>query len=277
MSLFLRISDVDLVNTARRSFPRVVRDIGVAYTEPRYWRRRYWSQGVVFICGCGHSGTTLMLRVLGAHPSVYATSMETGLFLRQPLSWPQFRELRREVERSGRGFLVEKTPRHIRHLQLMRRTVPGAKFLIMVRDGRDVTASIGHRNGGCFSDGLDRWIADNRIAVAEACADDVLIIRYEDLIENFERTISRACRFIGFNPDGTLIEYHRVPFTWNGCDGTVKGDGRSEAGHIQLRAWQINQPVFDGRGRWKKELPPEVALAFSRPEAADILRYFHYI
>lgn len=218
-----------------------------------------------------------MLRVLGAHPSVYAASMETDLFLRQPLPWSRFRELRRDFERSGRAFLAEKTPRHIRHLQLIRRTVPGAKFLIMVRDGRDVTASIGHRNGGCFSDGLDRWIADNRIAISEACADDVLIIRYEDLIENFERTMSRACRFIGISPDGTLIEYHRVPFIWNGCDGTVKGDGRSEAGHMQLRAWQVNQPVFDGRGRWKKELPPEVALAFSRPEVADILRHFHYV
>jgi hypothetical protein len=31
-------------------------------------------------------------------------------------------------------------------------------------------------------------------------------------------------------------------------------DGIGEEKHLQRRAWQIQQPIFDGRGRWRSEL-----------------------
>jgi hypothetical protein len=31
-------------------------------------------------------------------------------------------------------------------------------------------------------------------------------------------------------------------------------DGVGEEEHLKRRAWQIQQPIFDGRGRWQREL-----------------------
>lgn len=35
-----------------------------------------------------------------------------------------------------------------------------------------------------------------------------------------------------------------------------KTSGVGEVEHRALRNWQINQPIFDGRGSWKKKLTP---------------------
>ncbi len=37
----------------------------------------------IIIGGCGRSGTTLLLSILGSHPNIQAIKDETGLFLKQ--------------------------------------------------------------------------------------------------------------------------------------------------------------------------------------------------
>ena len=68
--------------------------------------------------------------------------------------------------RAGRRVILEKTPRHIRVLDVIRGHLPRPRFLIVVRDGRDVAASMARRFGDVRV-GIDRWIKDNTLAVAE--------------------------------------------------------------------------------------------------------------
>jgi len=134
----------------------------------------------VFIVGAPRSGTTFLQNLLGAHPLV-ATSQETDLFDHYVGPWrsqwerqlPESAEewkrrrhkglpailteeefdalLGQVIERvhaatmalkPGARVLLEKVPGYGLHGNLILRYVPQARFIHLVRDGRDVAASM---------------------------------------------------------------------------------------------------------------------------------------
>lgn len=122
-----------------------------------------------FIFACGRSGTTLLGRLLGAHPDVaylrepyhsWATidpALDvTNLHARGParLWWDASdvsdairtrfaRLILGERERAGRPLLVEKTPHNAYRLGFLEALTMGrARFIHIVRDGVDVARSI---------------------------------------------------------------------------------------------------------------------------------------
>ena len=84
------------------------------------------------ITGCGHTGTTLLARMMGVHSQIYNPPFETNIFLAyNSLKWQYLIEsLYREAEREKRKFkvLLEKTPRHIWHVDFVRRKLPKTKI-----------------------------------------------------------------------------------------------------------------------------------------------------
>lgn len=249
--------------------------IVLAVTEPPRWRDRSWVDQVVFVCGCGHSGTSLLLRILAAHPAVYAPMAETKAFM-ATTPWPFLRDLRRDCTAAGKRVLVEKTPQHIRHMDRIRQAVPGARFVVMVRDGRDVTASIARRVGDP-AEGMKRWVCDTLLSRQAEAAADTTILRYEDLTEDTEGRIREVCRFIGLPFDPAMLDYHRTAVTWNGTDGSRKGSGQEGEEHRALRAWQLNQPIFNATGQGREDLPPEITASLFDGVAGDLMAHFDYV
>jgi hypothetical protein len=249
--------------------------IVLAVTEPPHWRDRPWADQVVFVCGCGHSGTSLLLRILAAHPAVYAPMAETKAFM-ATTPWPFLRDLRRDCLAAGKRVLVEKTPQHIRHMDRIRQAVPGARFVVMVRDGRDVTASITRRIGDP-AEGLKRWVGDTLLSRRAEAMPDTMILRYEDLTEDAEGRIREVCRFIGIPFDPSMLDYHRTAVTWNGKDGSRKGSGQEGEEHRALRAWQLNQPIFNGTGQWRGDLPPEIVARLFDGVPGELMAHFGYV
>ena len=149
-----------------------------------------------FICGCGHSGTSLMAAMFASHAEVFIPLRETEAFLARDAVAERLAALLAEARASGRPHLAEKTPRHVRRIAMIRRRVPGARFVAMVRDGRDVAASFIRRLGAA-EPGARRWIADNTALGREQDAPDVMVVRYEDLIEAPEAVLRRVCAFAG--------------------------------------------------------------------------------
>lgn len=245
-----------------------------ALTEPSRWACRPWADQVTFVCGSPHSGTSVTLRVIGEHPAVYAPMYESEAFLRAMPPWGMLRRLRCETVASGRRVLVEKTPDHLKHIEHIRRLVPGAQFIITIRDGRDVAASIAHRKHSPSS-GVRRWQAAAAITAREVNAPDVLCLRYEDFVDDPIGYVRRICAFVGIPYLREMLDFHRHPVRYNGRDGKQKGTGVG-GDHQRLRSWQINQPIFDGRGRWKHELSTEVAAAFNVGELGSLMRQFGY-
>ena len=200
-------------------------------------------QQAIFICGSGHCGTSLIANILAAHPDAHVPLRESHIFVGGRDTAGPLRALLAEGERSGKPVLVEKTPAHIRHMDLIRFRVPGARFVIPVRDGRDVVASFVKR-GVSAGDAVRRWIKDTTITVAERSEPDVLVYRHEDLITDTADTIRSVCEFAGLTFTDDLLRYHEEERQWFGADA-AKLDK-----HRQHRNWQINQPIFDSRGRW---------------------------
>ena len=192
--------------------------------------------------------------MFAAHPDVFVPLRETGAFKKPLLARHRYRALRREAEASHRSFLVEKTPRHVHHVDLIRRMVPGARFIMPVRDGRDVVASIARRSGSVQA-GIDRWVRDTGAILEQRDRDDVFTYRHEDLIEDTRGIVMAVCSFAGIPFDETMLNYHQTERLWFGQQKLVDADPHEQ--HKLHRTWQINQPVFDNRGRWLDELTLE--------------------
>lgn len=228
-----------------------------------------------FICGCGHSGTSLLAAMFAAHPDVYVPLAETRIFLR-PLPVLRVAGLRLQALLRGRKHLVEKTPRHVEKIALIRATIPGARFILMVRDGRDVAASIFKRIADLDA-AVERWTASNSIVRDLAGAPDCAIVRYEDLIEDPEGQLRRLCAQIGIPFAAEMLDYHKQPRQWFGTRTLRQGDAATGAGHNELRNWQINQPIFDGRGKWKSVLGEAAPPALESGKGGELMRHFGYL
>ncbi len=215
-------------------------------------RRRY---SPIFVVGCGHSGTSLMLRMLGAHSNIYAIADETGVAIGEDDAI--FRLYARNFDKSaamtGRMRWVEKTPKHVQHIEFIRRHRPESKFIGMVRDPRDVSNSLKKRHGDLQA-GIQRWIEDNEALLSFAGAKFMRIVRYEDLIDDAEGVLRGCMQFLGESYEDAQLAFHRRPVDWYvPTQGPVAENSAPEE-HNALRNWQINQPVFDGRRKWEAEL-----------------------
>jgi hypothetical protein len=207
-----------------------------------------------FICGCGHSGTTLIANILSAHPNAHVPLRETYIFQDDTLH-SQWRHVRLlwEGALTGKRIFIEKSPLHIKHVDSIRAAVRGARFVMPVRDGRDVIASIVRRKGHAQA-AAERWIKENSIVLAERERPDVLVYRHEDLVRDAASVVRKICKFLDIEYKDNLLEYHKQERLWFGQTEIQEGNGREGEGHHRLRNWQVNQPIFDSGGRWRSEL-----------------------
>jgi hypothetical protein len=126
--------------------------------------------GPIFVVGAARSGTTWVYDILTAHPKV-AGAYETWLFtmnqgvgsLFGPAHFPSrhsglgrsysrevvLREVRQFTARllalrlgADHRFLVEKSPSHVMTMPLIQEIYPEARFIHVLRDGRDVCVSV---------------------------------------------------------------------------------------------------------------------------------------
>jgi hypothetical protein len=88
--------------------------------------------------------------------------------------------------------------------------VPGARLMILARDGRATALSMYKRRWmATVRACMDRWgeFAGMTAAALKRCpADRVLVVRYEDLVRNFEEELARVHSFFSLPaPDFDLI------------------------------------------------------------------------
>ena len=232
----------------------------------------------VFIVGCGHSGTSIMLAILGYHPSFYPIHQESDLFMKSN------NEIRAtldqwdlECRKIGKKRWIEKTPTHIFHIGKLSLYRPNARFILMLRDGRDVACSLKARKpNNSFSTIVDRWVYDNLAGLQYWNDYRVKVVKYENLVTDPQATLRDVCDFLEEEYTHTMLSYYETPRFWY-SDKIEKPDTIiGQAVHTQLRNWQINQPIFDGRGNWKKEMGEEEKVIF-KDKAQKYLKQFGYV
>ena len=107
--------------------------------------------------------------------------------------------------RMGKPSWINKTPGLLNHLDGMSKLYPRAKYLLILRDGRDVAASNLSQAWGpsTVREAARRWKklileAQKSIRSKEL---DYAELRYEDLVESSHRVLTRAFEFLGLKCD----------------------------------------------------------------------------
>jgi hypothetical protein len=154
------------------------------------------------------------------------------------------------AETAGKPRWGDDTPSYLKRMRRIQRALTEARFVHVVRDGRDTLAAkpAAISTGAAIATG-QRWSKKVRSAQQqEHLMDWFLEIRYEDLIADTEATLRRVCEFI------------ELPFEAGMVDPA--GRGAVEAGL---------GPV----GCWRERLEPEQLSAFEEVagEMLDELGY----
>ena len=119
------------------------------------------------------------------------------------------------TRRAGKDLWVEKTPRHVLHASRIRKLVSGSVFLHMVRDGRDVVASIVDR-ARRFPDrfhrqsdpayGIAQWNRSMRATEAALREPGHVVVLYETLATEPQETLEALCASIGLLFEKGMLE-----------------------------------------------------------------------
>jgi hypothetical protein len=196
----------------------------------------------VLIGGCGRSGTTLLLAILGSHPFVHAIPDETHAFCptaygtwagtsagvkvesandqlhrtrmttfdpEAPFDLTKLdNALARWPPASAGLRWCEKTPKNILFFRRLLNELGDVRLIHVVRDGRDVVTSVHPGRDGLFHVPPERWIEEVQAGLDVADDPRTLTIRYEDLVLDYGRSIERVCGFIGEPFDERLRQWH---------------------------------------------------------------------
>lgn len=251
-----------------------------------FWGSR-WANGTyvsdapaIIVGGCIRSGTTLLRTMLDSHPNI-AAGAETWLFVGRHESgfpWladeyglsreyvkemaatspslPHFIErfLDEYAERMGKKRWAEKSPGNVMRLQYIFRHFPKAKFIHVIRDGRDVVCSIVAQRERLRKQGIDTpvpgttedrirfWVDAVRAGLTWREDPRYLEVRYEDLVNAPDVHARRVLEF--------------VDEPW--CDDVLKANEVQQSRAHRIREYgtpEVHQPIFNRSiGRWESDL-----------------------
>lgn len=236
--------------------------------------------------GAPRSGTSLVQSILGAHSRLFSIPGETGIFSSQNifgrrhfgLSWEEnqalFRESRDVVDFFDRGVrllesrsdgrtFVEKTPQHVLRLPFLLRRFPQARFVHVVRDGRDCFVSARSHAGIPQASSARRFAGYWRRCVQAPLRVEphprLFLMRYEDFVGTALAELERLMRFLELELEDRQLDPARF-------------GGHKRAAREEFRL--LAEPVTARRvGRWRTELAPAERLTFERVAGRQLAKY----
>jgi hypothetical protein len=162
----------------------------------------------IVIGGCGRSGTTLLLSILGAHPNILAFEDELYAFYPLPFRLPKlFAEISKRENKNWQRW-CEKTPKNVRVFSEIHNVFEGDVRLIhIVRDGRAVVCSHHPNDASRYYISPERWVAD--VSAGLEFGDEALLVQYEDLVSEPEKTLKTVCEFVDEEFDERMLSYEK--------------------------------------------------------------------
>jgi Sulfotransferase family len=185
--------------------------------------------------------------------------------------------------REGKPRWGEKTPAYVTKMRLIERALPEARFVHVIRDGRDVALSVLDRTVRDYTaaDVARRW--ERKIEKARAMEPKLshyLEIRYEDLILDTEPTLRRICEFVELDFDPAMLEYHeRAPERLKEMERALPATGGANELSVERRmathAMTTRPPDADRVARWRRQMPEADRVAFEEV-AGGLLAQLRY-
>jgi Sulfotransferase family len=192
------------------------------------------------------------------------------------------------AERHAKPRWGDKTPDYVRKMRKIQLTLPEARFIHLIRDGRDAGLSHnarivkrGVREPLPASDLAHRWVV--RVAQAREAAAKLtgyLELRYEDLVTDPEPALRKVCELIELDYDQAMLDYHRHAEDrlqeMAGELPAVAGRPAREAGErVAAHAMATKPPTRERIARWKHEMSPAERMEFESI-AGDLLAELGY-
>jgi hypothetical protein len=194
-------------------------------------------------------GFLVRLRQWGVRPEEIRTRLP---------SCPAFADVIQAIYKSyaearGKARFGDKTPLYMRHLELLEQVFPTARYIHIVRDGRNAALSyfdMPYRPR--FSWAWPKGFADfalcwrNEIAGARSFGATVAAgryceLRYEDLVTEPEAKLREVCSFLNLELESAMLEYYR----------DLRPSGRRLTNHARLA-----EPPTPGLRDWRNLMKP---------------------
>lgn len=243
-----------------------------------------------FLVGAERSGSTLLRLMLDHHPLLaWHSEFEFAVdMMPEGDGWPDMNAYREHLQvnrvfnASGhtinpeldfpslvKDFLAQKKQRSgkpivggtvHRHFDRLERVWPEARFIHLLRDGRDVARStIGMGWAGTVWTGAERWIHAEEIwdrMCARIPADRRYEVRMEDIITNTVPTLAGICAFIGVPYDDAMMSYPEHT-TYSHPDPKLVDQWRRKMSEEDIRIVEARiGPMLEKRGYPLSGLPP---------------------
>ena len=253
-----------------------------AYYASPWVRRAYTSEAEpIIIGGCDRSGTTLLRAVFDCHPAVAAGPESWVFTYKIKPAWlaaefgmdpAEVRAMRAAApslgafidrfmgafaEREGKPVWCEKSPRNVLRLDYIWRTFPKARFVHIIRDGRDVSCSLRThpkriRVGDAYVPNTVRrpiascsehWVKYVSAGLAHRDDPRYTEVRYEALVEDYAGTTRSLCEALGIEWTPELLDRERI---------------QGARGDTEIVNPEVRQPLYrNATGRWQKDLSPD--------------------
>ncbi len=244
---------------------KLVRAVGPLKMEKKF------SKPPIIIGGCGRSGTTLLLSVIGAHPNIFAFPDEIMAFF----DWKQSKHgdcYPRRVDRLYRAALLnqipnqvsrwcEKSPPNVRYFGYLLDYFEELKLIHIIRDGRDVMLSSHPKKPDEYWVEPERWVNDVRAGLKYKDHPQVLTVKYENLVLDYDATVQKICKFIGEKCAEELYSWKQYTNVRNNeaWSGSVK-----ELYSISIKKWQ------------REENQKRIAEVMKHEEVVELLKELDY-
>jgi hypothetical protein len=168
----------------------------------------------------------------------------------------------------GKPRYGDKTPMFVRHLPYLGATFPEARFVHLLRDGRDVACSslargVGPRTVPEAAVWWRREVLRGRRGSRHLDPGRYLEVRYEDLVADPPAQLRTICRFLDLEYDEAMLGYHER-------SDIVPDRRKLRRIHSNLR-----RPPIPNLRDWRSEMSPREVELFEAL-AGDLLSYLGY-
>jgi len=171
-------------------------------------------------------------------------------------------------ERQNKSRVGEKTPAYVRKMRLIEKALPEARFIHVIRDGRDVALSRWKRTLGegkrapatQVGEGWQRRI--RRAQQQGKKLNHYLELRYEDLVTDTEPNLRKIAEFIELPWDPVMLRYYehaadRMAEMARDLPSTDGKPVRPGEERMQAHAMTQKPPDPSAMYRWKEKMNSE--------------------
>jgi hypothetical protein len=183
----------------------------------------------------------------------------------EPIGWAEAirRTFALYAAKEGKPRYGDKTPWFIMRVAELSELFPEARFVHLIRDGRDVALSIREMSWGpsrmpALAEFWAKRIRVGRTDGRRLGNERYLELRYEDLVDDPERELRRVCAFLAFDFRQEMLEY----------------SGRARSAVLEREREQhrhLSKPVTKGLRDWRTQMSPDDVAVFEAVAGRELV------